>query len=130
MKRDLSEGQKYCPRCDRYLPFIDFGIDRSNDGHQSYCKVCVRKYHKERYKKNNRKEYFHQHYEKDPRKHAAKRDAGIALKKGEIIPPDSCELCDGDTPWRDMHHDDYSKPLEVRFLCRPCHMILHANEDS
>ena len=40
----------------------------------------------------------------------------IALK-------DKCELCD--SPATDRHHDDYSKPLEVRHLCRSCHMNLH-----
>jgi hypothetical protein len=25
-----------------------------------------------------------------------------------------------------MHHDDYTKPLQVRWRCRPCHLALHA----
>jgi hypothetical protein len=28
-----------------------------------------------------------------------------------------------------MHHEDYDKPLEVIWVCRPCHLKLH-NEIS
>ena len=35
-----------------------------------------------------------------------------------------CERC-GD-PNADRHHDDYDKPLEVRWLCRSCHIKHHA----
>lgn len=41
-----------------------------------------------------------------------------ALKKG------SCEVC-GD-PKVDAHHEDYRKPLKVRWLCRQHHVRLHA----
>lgn len=34
-----------------------------------------------------------------------------------------CEVC-GD-PKSDGHHDDYAKPLDVRWLCRPHHMEVH-----
>lgn len=42
-----------------------------------------------------------------------------AVKKGEIV-PQACEEC-GSTTNVDGHHDDYSKPLEVHWLCRSCH---------
>ena len=34
-----------------------------------------------------------------------------------------CEQC-GALP-ADAHHDDYSKPLDVRWLCESCHGIEH-----
>ena len=35
-----------------------------------------------------------------------------------------CEAC-GATEGIAAHHDDYSKPLEVRWLCNRCHRIHH-----
>jgi hypothetical protein len=42
-------------------------------------------------------------------------------KRGKLI-PQPCEKC-GDPA--QMHHDDYSKPLAVRWMCRPCHGAHH-----
>jgi hypothetical protein len=36
----------------------------------------------------------------------------------------SCEVCDeGESQ---MHHPDYAKPLDVRWLCKKHHLELHA----
>jgi WhiB family transcriptional regulator, redox-sensing transcriptional regulator len=38
-----SPTSKHCPRCDRTLPFADFGKDRSQKlGLATYCKSCAR----------------------------------------------------------------------------------------
>jgi hypothetical protein len=42
------------------------------------------------------------------------------LKTGKLIRPDACEGC-GIACKPDAAHADYSKPLEVRWLCRSCH---------
>jgi len=34
-----------------------------------------------------------------------------------------CETCG--TPNAHKHHDDYSKPLKIRWLCASCHMAYH-----
>ncbi len=44
------------------------------------------------------------------------------LRRGKLK-EEKCEVCGGKAQ---MHHDDYSKPLEVRWLCRKDHLILDA----
>jgi len=48
-----------------------------------------------------------------------------AIGRGELIKPIECSSCLRVKPL-DGHHDDYSKPLEVRWLCRRCHLAHHA----
>jgi hypothetical protein len=44
-----------------------------------------------------------------------------ALRRGKIVKPFSCAKC-GSVDRLDGHHSDYSKPLDVVWLCRPCHV--------
>jgi hypothetical protein len=46
-----------------------------------------------------------------------------ALASGDLV-KGSCEICGDATV--DAHHDDYRKPLEVRWLCRQHHVRVHA----
>lgn len=55
-------------------------------------------------------------------KDAARKALWNALKRGEIV-REPCEVCGATTV--DGHHEDYSKPLEVRWLCRTHHMKIH-----
>ena len=50
-----------------------------------------------------------------------------AIEKGELVKPTTCEGCYKETRSKALHghHEDYSKPLEVRWLCRRCHWITH-----
>jgi ribosomal protein S27AE len=52
----------------------------------------------------------------------ARAYANVYQGRGKII-RQPCENC-GDL-FAEKHHDDYSKPLEVRWLCRPCHLVFH-----
>lgn len=58
---------------------------------------------------------------------------GNALKAGRVAKPDTCEQC-GRSPRKASHlhghHDDYTKPLDVRWLCVTCHRALHAASTS
>ena len=45
------------------------------------------------------------------------------LRKGNIK-PEECYFC-GSTKFIDGHHYDYSKPLEVVWMCKKCHKRFH-----
>lgn len=49
-----------------------------------------------------------------------------ALNRGELIRPENCSICNGKSPSRalDGHHPDYSKPLNVVWVCNSCHGAL------
>lgn len=47
-----------------------------------------------------------------------------AIKRGEMVRPNSCVQC-GKVCKPDAHHPNYKKPLKVLWLCRACHWKAH-----
>ena len=54
-------------------------------------------------------------------KRVAQITVGNAIRDGKLLRK-PCEKCGAKA---DAHHDDYSKPLDVRWLCRKHHMEHH-----
>lgn len=69
----------------------------------------------------------------NPTRRRAQRQLNRAVEVGEVIPPKQCSLCKG-VPGRgrdgrrliQAHHPDYSRPLDVEWLCPPCHKAADA----
>lgn len=61
-----------------------------------------------------------------PYKILANTAVGNAIRSGELIKPKNCESCNAEGKIHG-HHDDYSKPYEVRWLCVKCHTQWHKN---
>ncbi len=53
--------------------------------------------------------------------------ANVYQRRG-LLKREKCERCGAKDV--EKHHDDYSKPLEVRWLCRGCHRLLHVEQLS
>ena len=142
---------KRCYKCDTHKQLDSFYKDRSRkDGLVNECKPC-RKVRVEMWQKDNpdyMKEYSHKNKEKykgmykesnlasvvayqerNPIKVKAKLAVSKALKEGALAKPVLCEQC-GSESRLDGHHDDYSKVLEVRWLCRPCHADWHRSNGA
>ena len=64
--------------------------------------------------------------ERYPEKYAAHRAVAAALANGSLIRPGKCARC-GKECKPHAHHDDYSKPLQVEWICFYCHNIEHKN---
>ena len=68
-------------------------------------------------------------YRNDPKlrmRHEARWQARRAIKTGVLVKK-PCEVC-GSITRVQAHHDDYFKPLEVRWLCAKHHLEHHQNE--
>ena len=98
---------------------------RTEDGHNKELKRSVAYYYAHR--KHTLKQQVKQSIEKRKTplgklKYNAYQRVNYQKRIGNIIPK-PCENC-GSLPTH-AHHDDYNKPLEVRWLCRTCHGIRH-----
>lgn len=131
-----------CSICKIEKENSDFYIDRSRKGGIHHrCKDCSRieyrarrvrnadgyKKKDARYYQNNkekiksaRREYAKENYHKNLAREKVRR----AVYSGKLTRPSNCSECGKDC-MPDAHHEDYSKPLEVIWLCRECHMRLH-----
>jgi hypothetical protein len=145
---------KTCKECGIEKPMTEYYAHKEMaDGHLNKCKSCVRsrvskyaeknsEYCKQYDKKRNalphrikaRKEYSkteagklatkkaHQNYlENYPLRRAAHIITGNAIKNGTLI-KEPCLIC-GDVS--EAHHPDYSRPLDVVWLCVKHHKETH-----
>jgi transposase-like protein len=62
-------------------------------------------------------------------KRSAHIAVGNAVSAGRLVKPSACETCAAECNPHG-HHDDYSKPLVVRWLCGPCHRAWHRKYDE
>ncbi len=66
-----------------------------------------------------------------PKKVAARRAMRDAVYSQKVAKPDCCSICGGQFERNDIHghHDDYTKPLDVTWMCRWCHTATHNLEE-
>lgn len=111
---------KRCIQCGLDKPLSEFYVKRVKQiGIQTYprCKPC---YNSWTYRRQGKA-----YVKRDPclEKERARDVLKKAVRHGRIVKPACCEECGKPTPKRSLegHHSDYTKPFQVRWLCRPCH---------
>ncbi len=130
--------EKQCFKCGETKPLAAFyKHPRMADGHVNKCKECNRK--DVRDNRIDKIEYYRE-YDRargsrktiddlrayrnaNPNKYKAHSLVSYHKKKGNLV-PQPCEVC-GATEHIHAHHDDYSKPLNVRWLCAAHHQEWH-----
>ena len=101
-------------------------------GHR-VCILCILKTHRKTY--NSKKEkarnklradkfkiYHDNNRKRYPEKYKAREITRRAVKSGKIIKK-CCKICKNINT--EIHHPDYTKPLNVIWLCRKHHLALH-----
>ena len=74
--------------------------------------------------KSMRKQTVKKHREKFREKNLARVILNNAVRDGNILKPEHCGICGGKAKL-EAHHFDYSKPLEVIWVCDSCHKGIH-----
>ena len=135
---------KACYKCGEILPLTDYyRKKRSADGHSCYCKDCDKKRMREYRERNveRLRAYDNNRHNKAERirknnirlanrsdlpddYHMAHSKVKYAIKTGKLLRPRICEVC-GCECKPEAHHVDYDRPLDVVWLCPPCHKKLH-----
>lgn len=133
---------KECFKCKSVKPLDEFyKHSKMADGHLNKCKDCtkndvskhrsenlekIRAYDRERGKTPKRinlsAEVTKAWRKEDTRRVRAHNAVARAIRKGSLIRC-SCERCGNEKSV--AHHEDYDKPLDVMWLCEPCHKQRH-----
>ena len=131
---------KLCRTCNTEKEDFDFHKRKaSKDGLAARCKACQKDYDNARLKDPKRMEMRRQYQktekgkaahsrackswvEKNQVKRAAHILVGNRIRNGDLI-KQPCEVCSCEIVH--AHHDDYAKPLEVRWLCDEHHNEWH-----
>jgi hypothetical protein len=130
---------KKCFKCNEDKELFDFyKHPKMPDGHLNKCKVCTKKdAYDLRHNSNSREKilaydrargsrqdnaYLKEYREKYPNKYKAHKLVNNAIRAKKLF-SEPCEVCNAlDTHG---HHDDYLKPLNVRWLCAEHHRQWH-----
>ena len=85
------------------------------------CREGSRKYRKRHPERGA--EYQQGYIEEHPDRYKAHYLVQNAIRSGKLTRPPICESCFNER-FTEGHHEDYSKPLDVDWLCTKCHTEL------
>lgn len=106
-----GERKNICAKCN---------INPVRSAGQRYCKSC----HAE-YMRLNRPKHSELNSEQK-KKSLARSTLNVYIKRGVVV-KQPCLICGKKA---EAHHDDYNKPLEVKWYCRMHHLEIHKNQKN
>ena len=132
----MSLDLKTCIACKESKPTSDYYWHSTKQAFYARCKVCFRKTLKPKPRPSKPRKMTKSLLEslrkasersrkKFPEKWDARSKLRYAVKLGRIIKPKNCEHCQEEKSLQG-HHEDYSKPFDVMWLCTKCHAKRHA----
>ena len=112
---------KQCSSCKQEKDFALFYSDKSKkSGYASHCKICQKE--KDKIRQQNKKDPNKNEWRKKfPERKKAHLKVYRALKNGILI-KEPCFICGKES---EAHHPDYSRPLDIVWLCKPHHKQAH-----
>lgn len=122
-----TEPTKRCTKCGRELPPSEFNrVKRGSEARRPWCKRCMSEYRHERYSTGADLEECLRACERNPTRENAVRSVRAATRSGRLTRPSTCEGCGrtGEGQRIEAHHCDYTRPLDVIWLCPSCHRLM------
>jgi hypothetical protein len=133
---------KTCKRCSMNKPINEFYTHpKMTDGHLNICKECVKnRVKKHRQENDSVREYDRWRYqntkgrkekatlvakrwrERNPTAYKAHTALNNAIRDGKLM-RQRCQICGDENSH--AHHHDYTKPLDVEWLCAKHHHRKH-----
>ncbi len=117
---------KICSRCKVEKELSEFSKNRARrDGFQHACKECRREA-EQKYQQTEAGGVAHRKASRNyrlchPEKIKTRYTINNALVAGKLTRPSPCEGC-LKKRFAQAHHEDYSKPFEIDWLCKKCHV--------
>ena len=122
----LTRTTKVCSLCKCDKALSDFTKDGSRFGGRSHrCKTCDRARYKTSEAGRRSEAFRHEYAEKHPHVLAAWRTFNHAKNKGLVTPWPVCAVPECCETRLQAHHPDYSRPLDVVWLCQVHHKAAH-----
>lgn len=120
----------YCSKCKtKDVPLIRYSYSIASNTQYHVCRSCnsarKRKWNKSESGRAHLKEHNRRYHKKNAKKNNARNLVNYYVSVGNIIKPKNCSKC-GATGRIEGHHFDYSKPLDIVWVCTLCHNRIHS----
>jgi hypothetical protein len=124
-----------CTKCGKWLPREQFYTDvRLKDGRfgglRGPCKECYKGWHQKVYMQRlevQTKERARSLVRGKTLEAKCRNIVSEAIQSGKLVRPNFCPVCGVSNKEKriEAHHDDYFRPLEVKWMCSQCHTDYH-----